>query len=589
MSPDVNPTPATPEPRAKPLAKTEIAARLRQAGEMLRLRGESPYRASAYETGADALDELAEDLAVVVAEERLTALRGIGPSLAATISELVRTGRSANLDAIMGDLPAGLLELSMAKLPGLTLRRIQTLHDRLGISSLEDLRQALASGAVETIKGFGPQTATKLREGLARLETAPARVLLVDALEWTPRLLAHLRQVPAVMAAEIAGSIRRWVETVGDANLIVASRQPAEVIAALLAYPAVARVLEHEPRWCRCRLSNGLTVTLTVEEPEKYAVGLILATGSTAHYRRLEERARARGLALSKLSGDDEAAVYGQLGLPFIPPELREDAGEIEAADGGDGFGDLITERDIRGMVHCHTVYSDGRNTVAEMAQAAASMGMAYITITDHSPAAAYAGGVKEDRLPEQWREIAEAEARGPIKILRGTESDILRDGDLDYPRELLESLQIVIASIHERHRMDAETMTARLIRAMEQPVFKIWGHALGRLLLRREPISCDVEKILDVVAAAPAAIEINGSPHRLDLPAEWIRSARRRQIKFVISTDAHSTGELDYLKFGVALARRGGLRRSDVLNTLPVEEFMEAVRPRRTITAPDC
>ena len=280
--------------------------------------------------------------------------------------------------------------------------------------------------------------------------------------------------------------------------------------------------------------------------------------------------------------GRDEGAVYASLGLPFIPPELREDAGELEAADAGDRFEDLITERDIQGMVHCHTTCSDGRNTVEEMARAAAAMGMSYITITDHSPAASYAGGVTIERLPLQWREIADAQAQVPIKLLRGTESDILREGDLDYPDGVLESLDVIIASIHDRHRMDPAAMTARLVRAMELPVFKIWGHALGRLLLRREPIDCDVERILDAVARSPAAIEINGSPHRMDLPAEWIRAARRRNIKFVISTDAHSTAELANLSFGVALARRGGLRRSDVLNALPVEEFMAAVRPRR-------
>jgi DNA polymerase (family X) len=280
------------------------------------------------------------------------------------------------------------------------------------------------------------------------------------------------------------------------------------------------------------------------------------------------------------LQVDSEAAFYARLDLPLIPAELREGLGEIADADGGDDFSDLVSAGDIQGMVHCHTTYSDGGNTVAEMARAAASLGMRYLTITDHSPTASYAGGVAAERLPEQWREIAAVQANTPLRILRGTESDILRDGALDYPDALLGTLEVVIASIHNRYKLDASAMTERLTRAMAQPVFKIWGHPLGRLLLRREPIACDVERVLDVVAKGPAAIEINGSPHRLDLPAPWARAARRRGIKFVISTDAHSTRELDHLKFGVAVARRAGLRRGDVLNALPAAAFAAAVRP---------
>ncbi|MBC8131545.1 MAG: PHP domain-containing protein [Deltaproteobacteria bacterium] len=588
-SPDADGLPAV-------VAPSQIAARLRQAGEMLRMQGESPFRAGAYETGADALDMLKEDLATLVATGRLTEIRGIGPSLAATISDLVRTGQSATLDRIMGQLPPALLELARAHLPGVTLHRIQTLHDKLGVSSLQDLHQALSSGAVETIKGFGPQTIAKLRQAVAGMNEAPAtnagpavsRVLLVDALDWAQRLAEYLREAPGVLAAEVTGSIRRWVETVGDVNLIAASLRPADVLAALMAHPAVLRTVSQDARSCRLLLSNGMPVSLRVEAPETFAVGLIQSTGSKAHCDRLTARALTQGVDLQGGGSayDDESAVYKSLGLPFIPPELREDAGEFEAAESGDTFADLIAVADIQGMVHCHTVYSDGRNTVAEMAQAAQAMGMKYITITDHSPAASYAGGVTPDRLPEQWREIVEAASQGTIRILRGTESDILRDGELDYPDDILQALDVVIASIHERHRMDAPSMTLRLVRAMEQPIFKIWGHGLGRLLLRRAPIECDVERILDAVTAAPAAIEINGSPHRLDLPAEWIRSARRRGIKFVISTDAHSTSELANLRFGVALARRGGVRRDDVLNTLPVDLFVGAVRPKREATA---
>jgi DNA polymerase (family 10) len=263
-----------------------------------------------------------------------------------------------------------------------------------------------------------------------------------------------------------------------------------------------------------------------------------------------------------------------------MPPELREDAGEIGAALGGDGFDDLVTAGDVRGLVHCHTVYSDGAHTIAEMARAAEALGAAYLTITDHSPTASYAGGVGLDRLKAQWDEIARVQETVTVRLLRGTESDILADGALDYPDAVLEQLDVIIASIHSRMRMDADQMTRRLVRAMALPWFKIWGHALGRLVLSRPPIDCRVEEVLDVIAASRAAVEINGDPHRLDLEPRWLRAARARSIRFVISTDAHSVGELGNVRYGAAMARRGGVRRGEVLNALGADAFARAVAP---------
>jgi DNA polymerase (family X) len=314
--------------------------------------------------------------------------------------------------------------------------------------------------------------------------------------------------------------------------------------------------------------------------PPLFAGALLRATGSAAHVARLGALAAARGWNLDRLEVDSEAALYAALGLPEIPPELREDAGEIEAAQQGDRFADLVTVADIRGMTHCHSTFSDGRATIEDMARAAAKLGMSYMTVTDHSPTAAYAGGVTVDRLPAQWQEIAAAEAATGLRLLRGTESDILADGSLDYPGDVLAGLEVIIASIHNRMGMDPEQMTARLVGAMRQPLFKIWGHALGRLILRRDPIDCRVEEVLAAAAASRAAIEINGDPYRLDLPPEWIRRARALGLRFVISTDAHSTADLDNLPYGVAMARRGGVRKHEVLNTLPAEEFAAAVRP---------
>jgi len=549
---------------------------------MLRLGGESPYRAGAYDMGADVVEASADVLEALVAGDRLTELRGIGPSLAATIGELSRTGRSEALDKIMDGMPPGLMEVS--RIPGLTLRRMRSLHEALGIESLADLKQALAAGGVEGVRGFGPALTAKIRVGLAHpaaeAEQGRTRRVLADVLDEAEKMAARLRRARGVIAVELVGSVRRWVETVGDVNLLATSDSPEVPLAVLAELGTVASVEARGPHSCRVRLSDGLRVTLSVESPQRFATALLRSTGSQAHLERLEARARARGLALETLAGPSEAMLYQQLGLPFIPPELREDAGELEAADAGDDFADLLTERDIRGMVHCHSVHSDGRHTIAQMAGAAAAMGMEYITITDHSVSAGYAGGLSAERLRAQGAEIAEACQISGIAVLRGTESDILRDGALDFSDDVLDGLEVVIASVHERFKLDAVSMTERIVRAMEHPRFKIWGHALGRLLLKREPIACDVDRILDTVARSRAAIEVNGSPWRLDLAPEWIRPARRRGIKFVVSVDAHSMAELRNLRFGVATARRGGLRRGDVLNTLPARQFMDAVRP---------
>jgi DNA polymerase (family 10) len=290
-----------------------------------------------------------------------------------------------------------------------------------------------------------------------------------------------------------------------------------------------------------------------------------------------------QGVSEQELSLKNEADFFQHLGMQYIPPELREDEGEIELALADKLPQDLLTAADIRGMVHCHTTYSDGRNSVEEMALAAEAMGMQYMTITDHSPTAFYAGGVKIDRLMRQWDEISRVQEKVKVKLLRGTESDILKEGGLDYPDRILEQFDVIIASIHNRYKLDEEGMTRRVVTAMKNPLFKIWGHPLGRLVQRRPPIPCRVEEVLDVIAASRAAIEINGDPYRLDLEPRWLKEARKRGIKFVVSTDAHSITDLKHLPFGIGLARRAGIRRREVLNTLSVAEFRKRVIPAQT------
>lgn len=572
------------------LDRFAMARALREIASLLELKGENPFRARAYDNGARSLEKLTdEELGRLVDEKRLTEVKGIGTGLASLIAELFLTGRSAFLDELRAALPPGLIEL--AQVPDLGPRKIQALHEALGITSVAALKAACEAGQVHGLKGFGEKSEEKILEGIRRYEEREERMLLVHALELGEPLLAHVRACPAVVCADIAGSARRWKETVADLDIVVGSLAPAEVMDHFASHPAVERVEVRGDTKCTVRLGTGFQVDLRVVPPVDYATALHHFTGSKEHHVQLRGLARERGLTVSewgvvriesgdKLEVPSEEALYQQLGLSYIPPELRENEGEIEAALAGERFDDLVRLEDVQGMVHCHTTFSDGKNSIEEMARAAEAMGMKYLTITDHSPTAAYAGGVKFDDLLRQWDEIARVQEKVKVRLLRGTESDILEDGALDYPDAVLEKFDVIIASIHSRMRMDEEQMTRRLIGAMRQPWFKIWGHALGRLIQKRDPFACRVEEVLDVVAASRAAVEINGDPYRLDMEPRWLREARRRGIRFVISTDAHSVDALRNLRFGVGIARRGGVRRSEVINVKDAEGFRREVRP---------
>ena len=557
--------------------KLDVARALREIGLYLELKGENRFRARAYETGARAVEELREDLGALVDEERLTSVPGIGPALAATIAEIWSTGRSQQLERLRTELPPGVLEL--AEVPGLGLKKIQQLWTALGIDSVDALKRACAAGRLGEVKGFGPKTQQKILDGIERWERRDERVRLVDALEDAEAIGAWLAAHPACKRLETVGSLRRWQETVSDADFLAASDDGAGLIDRLIEYPAATRVVAREASRAIVRLSNGLHVELQVVPERDFPTALVRATGSRAHVARLEAIAEAKDLSLDAPAAD-EREVYARLGLAYVAPELREDRGEIEAALDGTVPEDLVTLADIRGMTHCHTVYSDGKATIEEMAREAEAMGMEYLTITDHSPAAHYAGGVTLDRLKRQWDEIARVQEQVKVRLLRGTESDILEDGALDYPDAVLDQLDVIIASIHSRMKMDEATMTKRLVSAMRRPQFKIWGHALGRLILRRDPFACRVEEVLDAIAGSRAAIEINGDPYRLDLAPEHAQAARARGIKFVISTDAHSTANLHNLRYGVHIARRGWIRRGEVLNALSADDFARAVKP---------
>lgn len=577
--------------------KFAIAAALQEIGTLLELKGGEYFKARAYRNGARAVAELTEDLSKLIEENRLTFVKGIGYALAKQIEELYTGGESSFLNKLRAELPPGIIELS--NVPGMTVKKVARLHDALGITTVEQLQAAAATGKLREVKGFGAKTEQKLLEAIAGNKNRERRIHLHHALRSGERILEYLATTPGFVEAELAGSLRRSKETVSEIVVIASAKTPDKLIDHFVGFPLIMRVVEKTPQYCTAVLSEGFKATLFAVKPAEFPAVLLQATGSEAHVQKLEQVAAKQKLKLTtrgvenlarRIAGKKaraqivrpktEEEIYHRLGMQYVPPELREDEGEIEAASNGALPEDLITADDIRGMVHCHTTYSDGKHNVEQMVHAAQSMGMKYITITDHSPTAFYAGGVKIDRLQRQWAEIEQIQEQTKIKILKGTESDILKDGSLDYPDWILEQFDVIVASIHSRYKMDQDQMTRRVITAMRQPVFKIWGHALGRLIEKRPPFDCRVEEVLDVIAESRAAIEINGDPYRLDMEPRWLREARKRKIKFVISTDAHSIGALNNLKYGVGIARRGWVRRNEVLNTLGVKAFQKAVRP---------
>lgn len=575
--------------------KFAIAAALQEIGTRLELKGGEYFKARAYKLGARSLAEVTEDLGKLIKENRLTLVKGIGYALAKQIEEFYTAGESSFMNQLRAEMPPGIVELSNVR--GLTRKKVEQLHAALGITTVDELKAAAEAGKLRKLKGFTAKTEARILEAIASSSSREDRIHIHHALRSGERIIEYLKASRALVQAELAGDLRRWQETVSQILIVASAKNPKSIIEHFLRFSMVVRTEEQSRDSAVVSLSEGFKATLIAVKPEEFPFALLNATGSDAHLAKLEQIAAKKKLKITpkgiektapgkSKSGTpptrvkNESEIYRKLGMQYVPPELREDFGEVEAAQRGKLPEDLITTRNIRGMVHCHTTYSDGKHSVEQMVSAAEAMGMKYITITDHSPTAFYAGGVKIDRLQRQWEEIDEVQEKTKIKILKGTESDIVADGSLDYPDWILEQFDVIVASIHSRYKMDEDKMTRRIVTAMRQPVFKIWGHALGRLIQKRPPFDCRVEEILDVIAESRAAVEINGDPYRLDMEPRWLREARKRKIRFVISVDAHSTGALNNVKFGVGIARRAWIRRGEVLNTLGVKAFQKAVRP---------
>jgi len=570
--------------------KKAVAQVLEQIAAFLELKGENPFRIRAFRTASRAVAGFAGDLREGLEEGNLAATKGVGPATLQIVSEIVTTGRASLLEELREQIPPGLVE--MLAISGLGVAKIRQIHDVLDIDSVPELEAAALDGRLAKLPRFGPKTSENILKGIAYLRHASAYRLLHHAADEAEGLRAALERMPGVVQAVVAGDVRRRAEVVRDLVLVlVAEVPPSELFKRLSQLPGVHEFAGQDDRRITLRFAGGASAQVVVTTPVNFGAVLAQATGSEAHLRDLAAHAAARDLALTGAAlwrgsafvpTPDEPSFYAELGLEFIEPELREGQGEVAAA-AEHCLPRLLEPGDLQGLLHCHTRYSDGSNTVEELALACRDAGYRYVGITDHSQAAAYAGGLRADDLARQADEIDEVNARlDGIRVLKSVEADILQDGRIDFEDDVLARLDFVIASIHTRFNMGEREMTARMLAAMDNPHLTIIGHPTGRLLLSRDPYGLDLDAVVEKAAATGVALEINADPHRLDLDWRKVRHARARGVAFSIGADAHNVAGLDHVRYGVGIARKGWLGAADVLNARPVEEFLGQAARRR-------
>jgi len=516
----------------------------------------------------------------------LTELPGIGEDLAAKIATIVRTGKLPLLDQLRARVPAPLLE--MTRIEGLGPKRAKALYRALKIRSLEDLRRAASSGRIREIKGFGPKTEQLIGQRAARAASAERRIKLADAEQIAAPLIEHLRRAPRVQDVEVAGSYRRRRDTVGDLDVLVSAKHAAAATEQLLRYEDIAEVLAQGPTRSTIRLRNGIQVDVRVVPPESFGAALHYFTGSKAHNIAVRKLAQAKGLKLNeyglfrdgrRVGGRTEQEVFGAVGLPFIAPELREDRGEIEAAR-KNRLPTLVDLRDIRGDLHCHTSATDGRDSLEAMARAAAQHGYDYISVNDHSRRVNVAHGLDRKRLLEQIRAIDKLNTKlSGIVVLKSVEVDILEDGALDLPDEVLKELDFTVCAIHYGLNRTRAQQTERILRAMDNAYFTILAHPTGRLIDAREPYEIDLERVLEAARELGRVVELNAQPDRLDLDDRACKMAKDAGVRVAISTDAHSTADLGLMRFGIDQARRGWLEPADVINTRGLKDLKRLLK----------
>ena len=581
--------------------KNQIAQLLEEIGVLLALKdGSNPFEVRAYENAARAVNALDGDIAQLVQDGKLKGIPGLGPTTIKRIEEAVETGHITFYDELRATTPP--IKLDMLRIPGLGPKKINAIHEALQVHSIDELEQACKDDRVARLLGFGKKTQEKILQGIAFLQQHADRYLYPIAEAEAERIRTALATLPQIVRLEVAGSLRRRRETVKDIDMVASVRDnaPEEEQAAIMNFfasqPSVQAITGKGPTKSSVVLSSGIAMDLRVVNDSQFPYTLHHFSGSREHHIALRRRALSMNMTINDYGlfrgkdphGElvpckDEADIYAALGMAYIVPELREDMGEIEAAV-QHTLPVLVQESDLRGVLHAHSTWSDGQNTLREMAEACIARGFVYLGITDHSKAAAYAGGLTEERLHQQAEEIdrLNEEFAGRLYILKGTECDILRDGTLDFDDEVLARLDFVVASIHSNFNLTSQEQTQRMLRAISHPYVDIIGHPTGRILLGRAGYTLDMEAVIDAAAAHNVCIEVNANPARLDLDWRLLHKARDKGIKIPLNPDAHTLAGLDDMRYGIGVARKGWLRAKDVLNTMETEALLAFFRTRR-------
>ncbi len=563
--------------------KKDVSRALEEIAGFLELKGENPFRVRAYRTAARAVATLPGDLRKALASGELAEVKGLGPAMLDIITDLLNAGRSRVLEDLRDQVPPGLVE--MLQISGLGVAKVRQIHESLHVETLAELEEAARDGRLAKLPRFGKKTAENIIKGIEFLRQSTGFRLLHHARAEAAALAEVLRTLPGVRRVAIAGSVRRMNEIIRDLDFVVELEGSAgPVVERLGAAPGVREFVSKTERAITLRFGSGTVADIYLAPRERFGMELIRATGNGDHLAQLVARARDRGFSWDDgVTGCEEADVYRALGLPLIPAELREGQGEVEAAAQGT-LPTLVERSDLVGFLHCHTNYSDGTSSIGEWADACRAAGYGYVGLTDHSKSAAYAGGLREEDIPRQHQEVAEANRRlAGFRVLNGVEADILQDGTLDYAPEVRAGFDFIIASVHSRFGMDEKQMTARVLKAMDDPHMAILGHPTGRLLLSRDPYPLDLDAVFAKAAERDIAIEINADPQRLDLDWRAVRRAIAAGVTISLGADAHGISAIGNMELGVGVARKAWLTKEQVLNVRPLEEFLAFVRQRRS------
>ena len=574
-------------------ANADIVAFLKRHASLMELAGRNGFRVRAFDNGARMLEELEVDIADMSAAGTLTEIDGIGKGLADFIEEFIDSGTTKAYGELTETVPETLLDI--LRIPGLGTKKVKAIHKALDVTDLQQLEAACREGRLDGLSGFGEKTQQNILRGIAALSRYQGQYRLDQALADARGLVEQLEAHRATIRVSIAGSLRRHKEVVKDVDIVLSTESPAEVASAFAAFPQVVEVLSRGERKTAVRLRSGIQVDLRLVAEEHYASMLHHFTGSKDHNVAMRSRALARDLHLNEYGlfhgkkGDgeridtvDECELFGALDLRYVAPELREGLGEVEAAEQGE-LPHLLQAAHVRGILHVHTRASDGADTLPEMVEAVRKRGYEYVCICDHSKSAGYVFGLKVADIEQQHAEIDTLQADLPdFRVLKGIESDILRDGDLDYDDDILASFDLVVVAIHNVMAMDEATLTKRVVKALEHPATNVLAHPTGRLLLEREGYKIDLEEVIAAAAANDVALELNTHPARFDLDWRWLRRARDAGCRIAVNTDAHKIDDLDSLELGTGIARKGWLTPEDVINTMTAGEMLAWAKARR-------